>query len=211
MQQSIEDQLRNLVLEQHQAPASKVTLATEATPQTNVSSNLAVSSGSAGTALAPTSQRALYSHEAMIDLMIAHPEYSHAMLCSHFGRPASWLASVLASDSFQAAVEPRRHLILDPTLTATMQERFKALAIRTSNVMLEKLEAKEVSDFLVLKAGEISIKALGMGQKGVEQPSQPAASSAPQKSLEERLLEALDKRRAAETIEAEDIQPKTNF
>lgn len=191
---SIEDQLRNLVLQQQ--PAA-------------VGGELSPSVGPATTAVAvPFSSRNFYTPQAMVELMLQHPDYSHAMLCSHFGRPASWLATVLASDAFQQALEPYREQIADPSLTATMQERFKALAIRTSNVMLEKMDSDKATDFLVLKAGEIAIKALGMGQKGVEQPAAPA-NSTPQKSLEERLLDALDKRRAQDVIDAdaEDITP----
>ena len=148
--------------------------------------------------------RACYTHTAMVELMLARPDYTHAMLCAHFGRPSSWLASILASESFQQALDPVRHLVVDPALTATLHERYKALAIRTSNVMMDKLDSKEVTDFMVLKSGEIAMKALGMGTKTEAQPA--AATPAPATdTLAERLMAALDRRDSARTVnEVED-------
>ena len=159
----------------------------------------------------PTLTAALYSHQAMIDLMISQPNYTHEQLCSHFGRPASWLCSVLASDSFQSTLDPVRHLVLDPSLTANMQERFKALAIRTSNVMLTKMDGKEVSDFLVIKAGEVSIKALGLGVKGVEQAALSAPVEKSTDTLAERLLAMMDRNQQQNTIDATTVEIKTDF
>jgi hypothetical protein len=123
------------------------------------------------------------------------------MLCAHFERPASWLATVLASEAFQIALDPVRDLITDPSLTASLHERYKALAIRTSNVMMSKLDSPDVADFMVLKSGEIAMKALGMGTKTEAAP--PAAPPAPATdSLAERLMAALDRRDNARTIDA---------
>ena len=145
--------------------------------------------------------RSCYTHAAMVDLMVGRPDYTHAMLCAHFGRPSSWLASILASESFQQTLDPVRHLVVDPSLTATLHERYKALAIRTSNVMMDKLDSKEVTDFMVLKSGEIAMKALGMGTKTEAAP--PVAPVAPATdSLAERLMAALDRRDNARTINA---------
>lgn len=156
----------------------------------------------------PLSRRAGYSHVAMVDLMIAHPEYTHGQLCAHFGRPSSWLASVLASEVFQSVLDERRHLVLDPTLTATLQERFKALAIRTSNVLMDKMDNPEVSDFLVIKSAEASVKALGMGQKHTDLP-QANTAAVPEKSVAERILEAMDRREARNTVEATVVEVKS--
>jgi hypothetical protein len=155
-----------------------------------------------------------YTPQAMVDLMALRPDYTHAMLCAHFGRPVSWLPTVLASDAFQKALDLRRDEISDPSLTASLHERYKALAIRTSNVMMAKLESPEATDFMVLKAGEIAFKALGMGQKHVEAPVPAAAVAAPvQESLAERLMKMMDERESRRTvnIDAEDITPNGNF
>jgi len=149
-------------------------------------------------ALAPL----LYSHQAMVELMLQHPGYGHKELAAAFGRPASWMASVLASDSFQSALDPVRHLIHDPSLTASLNERYKALAIRTSNVLLEKMDKTEISELLVLKASEISIKALGMGTAmALPAPTQQRAGV---ETLAERLLEAMATKKRRDSADIED-------
>ena len=170
-------------------------------PQSVTSTSLQVPAAAVSLpALAPVG-RACYTHGAMVQLMLERPDYTHAMLCAHFARPASWLAAVLASEAFQQALDPYRHLIVDPSLTASLQERYKALAIRTSNVMMDKLNDEKVTDFMVLKSGEIAMKALGMGTKSEAAPP-PAAAPAATDTLAERLMAALDRRDNARTIDA---------
>lgn len=204
-----------LVLEQHNREDGKVAAppAGQVSPAPAASTSL---TAAPAPSLPPVSLtpvgRSGYTPHAMVALMIEHPEYTHAMLCAHFGRPPSWLPTVLASDAFQRAVEPHRHLIADPALTATLKERYSALAIRTSNVMMDKLDSPDATDFMVLKAGEIAMKALGMGQKQVEAPPAPAAPAPQQESLAERLMRMMDEREQKRTVdvEAEDVTPDGN-
>ena len=174
-------------------------------PQSATSTLLQVPAAASPLSLAALTPvgRACYTPGTMVQLMLERPDYSHAMLCAHFERPASWMAAVLASESFQQALDPYRHLIVDPTLTATLQERYKALAIRTSNVMMQKMDDDKVTDFMVLKSGEIAMKALGMGTKTEAAPP-PATAPAATDSLAERLMAALDRRDSARTINAVD-------
>lgn len=104
-----------------------------------------------------------YSSAVMIELMVANPGWTHTQFASHFGHTPSWFASVLASDEFQLALDPRRHEINNPSITATFEERFRALTIRSLEVLSVKMDAKKVEDSTVLKAAELGIKALGIG------------------------------------------------
>lgn len=144
-----------------------------------------------------------YSHDAMIQLMIAHPDWTQEQFAKAFGRRPSWFASVLASDDFQRALDPHRHLIADPSLTATLDERMRALALQSLSVLHTKLEGKEVLDLTVLKAVEIGAKALGMGQAA----ALPAPVAAPVgvESLAERLVSALEKQRRNSPLRAADV------
>jgi hypothetical protein len=208
-------QLAALVRESHAATDGKVTAppATVVSPVPATSTSIAAAPAPLLPASTTLSLRAGYTPKAMVDLMADHPEYSHGQLCAHFGRPSSWLASVLASSAFQAALDERRHEIADPTLTASLHERFKALAIRTSNVMMTKMDSPEVADFMVLKAGEIAIKALGMGQKHAEAQGAPAAPAVQQESLAERLMKMMDERDGKRTVDvdAEEVTPNGNI
>src|SRR5579859_3260837 len=121
----------------------------------------------------PVSSALRYSPELMVDLILNNPDYSPKELGQVFGRPQSWVAQVLASQSFQDALEPVRHQVINPEYSMTLEERFRGLVIRSATVLQEKLETgKALPDATVLKTLEIGIKALGMGQK-MEKPTSP--------------------------------------
>ena len=152
-------------------------------------------------------KRPPYSPGIMVQLMIDNPDWSHAQLASHFGRLPSWTSTVLASDAFQTALDSRRHEVADPSLSATMEERFKGLAIRAATVLQEKLNGQGVSDLVVLKAAELGIKALGMGHKPSETPQLPSPTNSSE-SVAEKLLAAMDARDRARTIDVETVEVK---
>ena len=143
-------------------------------------------------AAASTSLALPYSHAAMVELMVEHPTWSSKQFAAHWGKGAGWFASVLASDAFQLELDKRRGEIPNPELTATMDERFRALALRSLDVLQDKLGGKEVSDNIVLRATEIGVKALGMGQIA---PAAVAAPSGNVDTLAERLVAAFEKQR----------------
>lgn len=146
-----------------------------------------------------------YSPAAMVNLMVENPDFTHTQLAQAFGRTPSWLSGVLASDAFQQALDPHRHLIADPYLTATMEERFRALAMRSASVLMQKLDSKEVSDLTVLKAAEIGVKALGMGQKIIHETAAPIAEGPAQLSVAEKLLKAMDELDRKRTIDTKTV------
>lgn len=149
----------------------------------------------------------LYHPEAMVQLILQNPSWDKAKLAKHFGKPESWFSSVLASERFQQAIEPYRANLPDPSLTATMEERVKAMAIRSMDVLLVKMDSKEASDLLVLKAAELGIKGLGMGQ--IEKPKASEAPASTTESIAEKLIAALEKQRANSRLaEPIDITPK---
>lgn len=104
-----------------------------------------------------------YTHEAMIDLIIANPGISQNQLAATFGFTACWVSNILASDAFQMQLSKRRAELVDPAITATIEERFKGLVIQSLDVLQRKLEKPAVSDTVALKALELGAKALGVG------------------------------------------------
>ena len=147
----------------------------------------------------------IYTPQAMVQLMVDHPDWGHKELAEAFGRQPSWTSAVLASDAFQQALDTRRHEVADPSLSATMEERFKGLAIRAATVLQEKLNSQGVSDLVVLKAAELGIKALGMGNKQPDHPQLPGSSNSSE-SVAEKLLAAMDARDRARTIDVETVE-----
>ena len=108
--------------------------------------------------------RVHYSHEAMIDIIIAEPNITQGELAARFNRSQGWISIVMGSDAFQAALAKRRDDLLDPFLIATLEERFRGLADQSLQVLSEKLEVTKNPE-LALKALEISSKALGFGAR----------------------------------------------
>lgn len=130
------------------------------------------------TALARTPEP--YTPQALVQFILANPGWTHQQYGEAFGCGSAWFAGVLASQSFQTALDPVRGQIHDPSITATMDERFRALTMQGLSVLQSKLDGKEVSDFLVVKAVELGTKALGMGQAvpvTVEAPKEVGAEA----------------------------------
>src|SRR5262245_48555659 len=127
-----------------------------------------------------------YSHKALIDLIISQPELTQNQLAAHFGYTPAWISNILASDAFQNAMAERREDIIDPTLRATIEERFRALVIRSIAVLQEKLNQPAVSDNVALRAAELGAKALGIGGHAPQKP--PGDSNDRLARLAERLV-----------------------
>lgn len=119
-------------------------------------------------------QKVRYTHKAMIDLIIAHPELSQNQIAAQFGYTSSWLSNIMASDAFQEALAARREEVVDPILRATLQERTKALYLQSLAVLQAKLDSPTVSDKVALAAAELGAKAMGLGGHAAQAPVQPA-------------------------------------
>lgn len=112
-----------------------------------------------------------YSHEALVAFAIENPGASPLKLAQHFGQTPGWLASMVATDEFQRVLDPARPQVYSLFLTATLEERFRGLTLRSLEVLQTKLDDPKVQDATVLKAAEIGIKALGLGkEKDDEKP-----------------------------------------
>lgn len=109
-------------------------------------------------------QKVKYTHDAMIDLMIAQPDISQNQLASQFGYSVPWISRVMGSDSFQARLAQRRDELIDPVLIEGITERLQGLATQSLEVITTKLAATQSAD-LALKGLELATKALGFGMR----------------------------------------------
>jgi len=108
----------------------------------------------------------MYTPEALVELMVKHPQYTHAEFAAHFGYKASWFAAVLISDRFQKVLEPRRHEVSNPMLTGTMQDLLRSMMVQSLDVLQTRLSDPKASEDLIIKALNSGVKALGMGTPG---------------------------------------------
>jgi hypothetical protein len=105
-----------------------------------------------------------YTHDAMIDLVIANPSISQNEIAKHFGYTVAWVSRIFCSDAFQARLEARKAEIVNPALTASVEERIKGVAMQSLDIIAKKLEATENPD-LAVKAFELTAKAAGYGAR----------------------------------------------
>jgi hypothetical protein len=117
-----------------------------------------------------------YTHEAMIDIILANPGVHQNQLANHFGYSPAWISTVMQTDAFRTKMEERGAEVIDPVLRATIRERFMALTARSLEVLQEKLSKPDVSmipDNLALRAAELGAKALGYGGNVIINPPAP--------------------------------------
>lgn len=109
-------------------------------------------------------QRVKYSHDAMIDVVLANPSISQNEIAKHFGYTVPWVSRIFSSDAFQARLAERKADIVDPTLMSCVKDRIEGLAMQSLNILEEKLAATRNPD-LALKVFELSTKAAGYGAR----------------------------------------------
>ena len=109
-------------------------------------------------------QRVSYTHDALIDMIIANPAISQGELAKAFGYTQGWLSRVMNSDAFQARLAARKTEVVDPQLVLSIDEKLRALASKSLDVVLDKLAVTQSPD-TALKALEVTSKALGYGAR----------------------------------------------
>lgn len=103
-----------------------------------------------------------YSHDAMVDAIIANPAIRQRELAALFGYTEGWVSQVLSSDSFQARLDARKAELVDPEIVKSVDVQLKGVARQALEVVSEKLTASK-SPELALRALDISTRALGYG------------------------------------------------
>lgn len=156
----------------------------------------------------PVIQKVNYSHDGMINLIIANRGITQNALAQHFGYSASWVSQVMSSDAFQAKLLERSAEIEDPTLRATVEENLRGLVTRSMEIIKEKLkgEASTIPDQLAIRTLELSTRALGYGAREQTVAVQVNVD-AHLENLGGRLTDLLA-RKKSETIQP-DLEPQT--
>lgn len=109
-------------------------------------------------------QRVAYSHDALIDTMLANPFATQGELAKMFGYTQAWISRIMNSDAFNARLAERKTELVDPTITASIEEGLRALASVSLDVVLNKLTVTKDTN-LAMKAMEVTTKALGYGMR----------------------------------------------
>lgn len=138
-----------------------------------------------------------YTHNALIDLVIAHPEATQNWLAEQFGYTPAWVSTVMTSDAFQSRLAERRKEVIDPALMASIEHRFKAVSLRSLEIIAEKLNAPtdKISDQLALQTLAITSKAAGFGAREQERAS-PVSVHVHLESMADNLTKLLDRKKS---------------
>lgn len=105
-----------------------------------------------------------YTHDAMIDQIIANPGVSEIELGELFGYSKQWVSRLMCSDAFQARLALRKEEIIDPKLTASVEERLRGAAMKSLEIIMDNLEASP-SLGTALKVAELTLKAGAYGAR----------------------------------------------
>lgn len=103
-----------------------------------------------------------YSHLDMIDYMIANPHVQQRDLAARYGYTQAWVSRIISSDAFRTMYAERRGALVDPVVAQELDERFRALAMRSLDVVMEKLEVNPTME-AGLKALDIAGRMAGYG------------------------------------------------
>ena len=110
-------------------------------------------------------QKLRYSHEAMIDVLIAQPWIKQNELARIFDKSASWISTILCSDLFQSKLAQRRDELVDPEVRFCIKTQMEGLHARSMEILREKLDkdSEQVPDQLALQVLKTTSQGLGMG------------------------------------------------
>jgi hypothetical protein len=84
-----------------------------------------------------------YTHDGIIDEIIAFPAISQGELASRFGYTQSWMSIIINSDAFQERLAERKGELVDPKIRASVSDRLDALARRSLDKLLERLDTQQ--------------------------------------------------------------------
>lgn len=128
----------------------------------------------------PAIQRLNYSHDAMIDMIIANPGVHQNIIARMLGYSPSWVSTIMATDAFQVKLAQRRETIVDPVLKATLEEQARGLYLRSMEIIREKLnvDSANVPDRLAIDVFKESGRHLGLGATPPTPPSGESVSEA---------------------------------
>lgn len=111
----------------------------------------------------PSLAKVRYTHDAIIDMIVANPSVSQGELARHFGFTEAWMSIIVNSDAFKFRLEERKAELIDPIIKASIEERLNALAKVALDKLMDRVEGKNgvrMKDSDLIQAAK-----LGVGNK----------------------------------------------
>lgn len=107
-----------------------------------------------------------YTHDAMIDLMLANPKISQNELAKQFGFTAAWVSRIMNSDAFLERLASRKQELSDPLIAQTIDEKLNMLTGQSLEILSERLAATRNPDLALKVLPEVLKATKGYGARG---------------------------------------------
>lgn len=114
----------------------------------------------------PEIAKVRYTHDAVIDEIIANPAVSQGELAAKFGFTQTWMSIIVNSDAFKYRLESRKAEIVDPKIRASVEERLDGLAKRALDKLMDRID----NNMPFSNADLIQAAKLGVVGKGANGP-----------------------------------------
>ena len=83
-------------------------------------------------------QKVSITHDAIIDVLIARPDFTQREIAAQFGYTPSGLGIIVRSDSFKARLAQRKAELVDPIITDTLEQRLGTMAHASLDILQRK-------------------------------------------------------------------------
>ena len=102
-----------------------------------------------------------YTTDAVIDVILTNPSVSQGELAEMFGYTQTWISLIINSDAFKNRLAERKGQLIDPQITASVEERLEALGKASLDRLLDR-----VNSSVPLKPLElVAMAKLGVGNR----------------------------------------------
>ena len=86
---------------------------------------------------APKKAISIFRLEAVVDLVLQHPEYNAPEIAQAFNRSINWAYQITSSSAFKQKLAERKEALIDPFISRTITDRFEALSNRALDLLFE--------------------------------------------------------------------------
>jgi hypothetical protein len=109
--------------------------------------------------------RIRYTTDAIIDTLIARPEITQRELCEMFGyKSYASMSIIVNSAAFKHRLAERKAELVDPLISATVEDRLSAGANLAMEKLIERIQTNApMSNGDLIRLTEVATKGLGMG------------------------------------------------
>jgi hypothetical protein len=101
-----------------------------------------------------------FSHEQLIDELLARPRTTQKELAAKFGYSEGWMCRLVNSDAFQARLGARKSELVDQGLARRLNARLEGVTLQALDTLSRKLDASDSAD--------IALEALGLAVGGMK-------------------------------------------